>query len=182
MGGLALTYFLVMGSGGDNPPSHIPTAETPLEPPIIETPTAVAIDTGEKRIDSPASPTETLKPPSDKIADVPPPPFNPSFTLPPHIEVADTKKPGPAGALPPSMTPAGANPNFGAATNPVPPRDAGGRYEGRIGPSVTAQDAPRYPTTDPATFLYRPEAGSPPGNAANTARLEGTIAPPPMRR
>lgn len=172
VGGLALTYFMIMGSGDDGTPSHVPTAESTLEPPVIETPTHVVAQnaTDPSKSESPAGSKPEAKK-NDGIAAVPPPPDfdpNPKSELPKHIVVSPPLEPKPSD-------------NAAASGEGNAPSE---KYHGRIGPGMTASapPSPQYPTTDPSTFLYRVDGSAPDNEAARTAaRLDGTIAPPPRR-
>ncbi len=127
VGGLALTYFMIMGGGSDVTPDHISSAETTLEPPVIEMAPTLA-------------------------------------------EALQRDEPNPS-------TP----PEFHRSQPAIPPRDESYRFEGRVGPESSAMHAPTYPTTDPATFQFRPVTDPREATRVNTAKLEGTIAPPPLR-
>jgi hypothetical protein len=173
VGGLALTYFLIMGGGSDVTPDHISNAETTLEPPVIETGSSLA--TGPN-----AGPVVVRPevPAGNTIADVPPPPdfgrdWQTAPVKPTHIEVAETiTHDDPMASTPPE---------FSRPQATLEPRDESYRYEGRIGPESSALHAPTYPTTDPATFEFRPVTNPREYSRVNTAKLEGTIAPPPLR-
>ncbi len=173
VGGLALTYFLIMGGGSDVTPDHISSAETTLEPPVIETVPSLA--TGPSQgpvVVRPEVPAGNI------IADVPPPPdfgrdWQSAPVKPTHIEVAETiQRDEPTVSTPPE---------FQRSQPAIPPRDESYRFEGRVGPESSALHAPTYPTTDPATFQFRPVTDPRENTRVNTAKLEGTIAPPPLR-
>lgn len=173
VGGLALTYFLIMGGGSDVTPDHISSAETTLEPPVIETGSSLAT--------SPSPGPVVVRPEvpaGNIIADVPPPPdfgrdWQTAPAKPTHIEVAETTQQD----VPTVSTP----PDFSRSQPAIPPRDESYRFEGRVGPESSALHAPTYPTTDPATFQFRPVTDPREHTRVNTAKLEGTIAPPPLR-
>lgn len=168
--GLLVTLVLIISSGDSETPDQIQAAQQTIEPPVIDIPTDIAAGPSG---DGPV----VLKPETgengEAITSVPSPPRFNSWEPPPrgpsHIQVAET---------PPADAPRFQPNDLGAP--PGMPND-GVRYEGRIGPSPElAADAPRYPTTDPSTFEFRPEPSLESGRT-DTARLNGTIAPPPLR-
>lgn len=185
VGGLALTYFMIMGSGDDDTPEHIATAETTLEPPLIETPTnVVAMTNGAHASGTTVHKHEVESPANDITSVGPPPDFSREFGTPPampsHIEVAEIPQRNNVPAPPVNSSPQDTQNTSPSTTD----RDNVGQFRGRVGPatqSAVVPSYPNYPTTDPATFLYRPGTGDAGSEAARTARLNGTIAPPPLR-
>jgi hypothetical protein len=193
VGGLALTYMLIMSGGTEKVPDHIPVAQQTTEPPLIEM--AGGGDVGQPH-DGPV----VLDPAGDSdvhqsFANVQPPPefannFNPT---PPretasHIRIAEHPPEEPPPAWHQDRTLQGnprsmsgrptAEGNFESST-------ANDDFRGRIDPDVssTTTAAPRYPETNPETYLYRPSVPnvSPDTGRPYEARLQGTIAPPPLR-
>lgn len=186
VGGLALTYLFVMGGAPEELPSHIPVADSTLEPPVIEQPAMSGPTTqGPEVVVVRPEPRDTVPDIADSTD---PPHFDSNWkTEPPiqsHIEVADNtrrdvRKPETPREQPQHPSVEERSP---ALNPPTPPAD-NSRFMGRVGPSPDLSSnglAPRYPTTDPKTYLYRPQT-SESSDAIRTAELEGTIAPAPRR-
>jgi hypothetical protein len=157
VGGLALTYMLIMGGKSDKPTVPSQTADGPLVPKASDAPKMLAETTQSlKPVVVPTQPSD-----ANGIADVGPPlDFNPErdwkhtgdAAAPTHVQIAEAPKPEPNPVAP--RTPV----ENVRIENSAVPRDDGFESRGRIGPNASAgtAPAPRYEETRPETFMYRP--------------------------
>ncbi|HTN75403.1 MAG TPA: hypothetical protein VL096_09155 [Pirellulaceae bacterium] len=199
VGGLALTYLMVMGG---SPPTKPDQATAPLVAPVpVIDPTPVPVGPG-KKIDYLKVVGEDEKSVSERgISPVPPPPqFSDRWDIPAPSPAPSEARIASNGNLPGAYQNIevvtdkpvvddlrGASPEL-SPPSVVPPaesRNEAARYEGRIGPggaSSAMQGSSGYPTTDPSTYMYRPSMETPPdAGRPGMARLDGTINPPPRR-
>jgi hypothetical protein len=172
VGGLALTYFLIMG-GKDNSAKAPPTADGPLVPAPVEP----MVLTADSNIPSPEEP-----PSFDHH-------FNASPAPPSHLKVAERvdNKPEPT---PPPMNDTrspldtrGAGPELNPRPEPnIPPRDDRFISRGRIGPDPVSVAAPRYPETDRERYPEIRPNDSPAARAADLRSYPDTSYTTPPRR
>lgn len=189
VGGLALTYLAVMSGGSRETPSHIAKEQTSVEPPKVDVPDLGSMPV--KPIEAAKTAMEESSPVKSDISPVPAPPAFPANW---EVPVDTTKDQTPRVAETTGDQWSGARdamkprveitePSPGTFVAPAEPRGRTetGEYRGRIGPAPREASI-RYQETDPNTYLYRPTSESTPdAGRPGMARLNGTIAPPPLR-
>jgi hypothetical protein len=159
VGGLALTYFVVMGGSSHDEAGHDHAAAPtkPAEP---------AVNVVETRV------VQKTPTPSPRLEDIGPVPGPPEFSLDTTKTDDGSARLADTGRMNPSLP------------SPVDPRVVAEKPAPTLEPP--ANPRPNYPTTDPqmypSAYLQRPASvGEPTSPTARTARLEGNIAPAPVR-